>query len=65
MNHHYPELATYLTVVLGFSVVALIAIWFFIHYLRVGLKSSDSEVIDKKPTHEIKAFSTSSEGAHH
>lgn len=49
MNHHYPELAPYLTILLGYSLVALIAIWFFIHFLRVGLNSADSVVIDKKP----------------
>ena len=65
MNHHYPELAPYLTTVLGYSVVIIIAIWFFIHYLRVGLNSADSVVIDKKPANEIKAFETSSKGHHH
>jgi hypothetical protein len=65
MNHHYPELATYLTIVLGYSLVVIIAIWFFIHFLRVGLNSADSRTIDKKPVNEIKAFATSSEGHHH
>lgn len=65
MNHHYPDLAPYLTTVLGYSVIVIIAIWFFIHFLRVGLNSADAVVIDKKPANEIKAFSTSSEGTHH
>lgn len=65
MNHHYPELAPYLTTVLGFSLVIIIAIWFFIYFLRVGLNSADSVVIDKMPSKEIKAFDTSSNGYHH
>lgn len=65
MNHHYPDFAPYLTTVLGFSIVLIIGVWFFIHYLRVGLQSVDSVNIDKKPKNEIKAFATSSEGHHH
>lgn len=65
MNHHHPDFAPYLVTVLGFSIIIIIAIWFFIHFLRVGLQSSDSVVIDKKPEHEFKAFATSSEGHHH
>ena len=65
MNHHHPDLAPYLTTVLGYSLIIIIAIWFFIHFLRVGLHSADSVVVDKKPANEIKAFATSSEGPHH
>lgn len=65
MNHHHPDFAPYLTTVLGYSIIIIIAIWFFIHFLRVGLQSSDSVVVDKKPANEIKAFATSSEGHHH
>ena len=39
----------YLTTVLGFSVVLLIGIAFFIHYLQVGLDSKSSVTIDPKP----------------
>lgn len=48
MNHHHPLSPEYFTIVLGFSVVILICLWFFIHYLRVGLHSSDSVQIDAK-----------------
>ena len=65
MNHHYPELAPYLTIVLGYSIVIIIAIYFFIHFLSVGLNSADSVVIDKKPANNNKAFDTSSKGHHH
>ncbi|WP_342558514.1 hypothetical protein [Metasolibacillus sp. FSL K6-0083] len=47
-NHHHPLAAPYLTTVLGFTVVLLISVWFFIHYLRVGLNSADSTRIDSK-----------------
>ncbi|MEG0259253.1 MAG: hypothetical protein RR595_00700 [Lysinibacillus sp.] len=39
----------FLTTVLGFSVVLLIGLAFFIHYLRVGLDSSSSVIVDPKP----------------
>jgi len=48
MNHHHPFVSEYLTTVLGFSVVILICLWFFIHFLRVGLQSHDSVRIDAK-----------------
>lgn len=63
MNHH-PELAPYLTTVLGYGLLIVIAIWFFIHVLRTGLNSKESVVVDKKPANDIKAFATS-EGHHH
>lgn len=37
------------TVVIGFIVLLLIGMSFFIHYLRVGLDSSSSVRIDAKP----------------
>lgn len=45
---HYPTGPVFYTTVLGFSVVILICLWFFIHYLRVGLNSQDSVRIDSK-----------------
>ncbi|WP_332646192.1 hypothetical protein [Lysinibacillus sp. 54212] len=45
---HYPTGSVFYTTVLGFSVVILICLWFFIHYLRVGLDSHDSVRIDSK-----------------
>lgn len=39
----------WLTVVLGMSSLIIIAMAFFIHYLRVGLDSSSSVKIDPKP----------------
>ena len=65
MNHHYPDFAPYITTVLGFSLVIIIAIWFFIHYLRVGLNSPDAVVVDKLPTNDFKAHATHSESDHH
>lgn len=47
-DHHHPLGPEFYTTVLGFSVVILICLWFFIHYLRVGLDSSDSVRIDPK-----------------
>ena len=44
--HH--NLAEYYTIVLGYSVIIIIALMFFIHYLRVGLNSHDSVRIDSK-----------------
>ncbi|MEK4230781.1 hypothetical protein [Solibacillus sp. FSL H8-0538] len=48
MNHHHPFSIEYFTTVLGYSVVLLICLWFFIHFLRVGLKSEESVHIDAK-----------------
>ena len=45
---HYPNLPEYYTTVLGFSVVIIICLMFFIHYLRVGLDSHDAVRIDSK-----------------
>ena len=45
MGHSLGE---YYTIVLGYSVVIIIALMFFIYYLRVGLNSHDSVRIDSK-----------------
>ena len=47
-NHHHPVAPEFYTTVLGFTVMILISVWFFIHYLRVGLQSSDAIRIDAK-----------------
>lgn len=47
-DHHHPLLADYYTVVLGFSAVILICLILFILYLRIGLQSHDSVVVDSK-----------------
>ncbi|WP_369436278.1 hypothetical protein [Lysinibacillus fusiformis] len=39
----------FVTTVLGFSVVLLISVAFFIHYLQVGLDSKSSVTVDPKP----------------
>lgn len=39
----------FITTVLGFSAVLLIAMVFFIHYLQVGLDSKSSVTVDPKP----------------
>ncbi|MFF5996716.1 MULTISPECIES: hypothetical protein [unclassified Lysinibacillus] len=48
MNHHHPFGPEYYTTVLGYSVVIIICLMFFIHYLRVGLDSHESVRIDSK-----------------
>lgn len=53
MNHHHPLLADYITTVLGYSVVVLIFLAFFIYFLFVGLKTADSRRIDPKPAKNI------------
>ncbi|MEK9199585.1 hypothetical protein ACH0B5_06600 [Ureibacillus sp. 179-F W5.1 NHS] len=40
----------YISTVVGFFVVIMIAMAMFIHYLRVGLNSASSVKIDPKPT---------------
>lgn len=40
----------YISTVAGFFVVLMISLAMFIHYLRVGLNSHSSVVIDPKPT---------------
>ncbi|ATP41875.1 hypothetical protein CSE16_18630 [Solibacillus sp. R5-41] len=47
-DHHYPLLSDYYTIVLGFSIVVLIFIALFIQYLRMGLNSHDSVLVDTK-----------------
>ena len=47
-NHHYPVLSDYYTLVFGFSIVIIVCLIMFIHYLRVGLHSHDSVVVDSK-----------------
>lgn len=39
----------YLSTVLGFLSVLIISMMMFIHYLRVGLNSKSSVIIDPKP----------------
>lgn len=50
MNHHHPELAQYMTVVLGYTGVILACIAFFIYFLFQGLNTKDALVIDSKST---------------
>ena len=40
----------FISTVAGFFVVLMIALTFFIHFLRVGLDSKSSVKIDPKPT---------------
>lgn len=42
-------MGAFLATVLGFTGVLIIAIAFFIHYLRIGLDSHSSVKIDPKP----------------
>ena len=63
MNHHYPMGPEYYTTVLGYSLIIIICIWFFIHYLRVGLNSSDSVHIDS--TEGAFAPNEKASGHHH
>lgn len=43
----------FITTVLGFSAVLLIATAFFIHYLQVGLDSKSSVTVDPKPSQKF------------
>lgn len=45
---HYPNLPEFYTTVLGFSVVLIISLIYFIHSLRTGLDSHESVRIDSK-----------------
>ncbi|MGN7478445.1 hypothetical protein ACTHOQ_11355 [Solibacillus silvestris] len=47
-DHRHPFLSDYYAVVLGYSVVILVCLVLFIVYLRIGLQSHDSVVIDSK-----------------
>ena len=47
-DHHHPFLSDYYTIVLGFSAVILICVMLFIQYLRMGLHSHDSVLVDTK-----------------
>ena len=62
-NHHYPLLSDYYTLVFGFSIVIIVCLLMFIHYLRSGLNSHDSVVVDSKAA----AFAPNekSNGHHH
>lgn len=60
IEHHHPMLAGYMSTVLGYSVVILICLWFFIHFLRVGLKSHDSVHVDTAKS----AFAPNEKSAH-
>ncbi|BDH63092.1 hypothetical protein [Ureibacillus massiliensis] len=43
----------FISTVLGFFTVLMISMCMFIHYLRVGLDSHSSVVIDPKPTERL------------
>ncbi|HWL24420.1 MAG TPA: hypothetical protein VNR38_11835 [Ureibacillus sp.] len=43
----------FISTVAGFFVVLMISMSMFIHYLRVGLNSHSSVVIDPKPTEKF------------
>lgn len=45
-DHHYPFLSDYYAIVLGFSIVILVFLMLFIQYLRIGLNSEESVIID-------------------
>ncbi|AWE08758.1 hypothetical protein DCE79_15955 [Lysinibacillus sp. 2017] len=63
-DHHHPFASDYYTLVFGFSIVILVCLAMFIHYLRAGLHSHDSVVIDSKAA----AFAPnekSKDGHHH
>lgn len=47
-DHHHPFLSDYYTIVLGFSAVILICLILFIQFLRMGLQSHDSVLVDTK-----------------
>ncbi|CAM5207444.1 putative protein OS=Ureibacillus acetophenoni OX=614649 GN=SAMN05877842_11825 PE=4 SV=1 [Ureibacillus acetophenoni] len=43
----------FIATITGFMAVLLISMSMFIHYLRVGLNSHSSVVIDPKPTEKL------------
>ena len=45
-DHHHPFLSDYYAIVLGFSIVILVFLMLFIQYLRIGLNSEESVIID-------------------
>ena len=45
-----PTIPYYYAIVLGTSVVLLISLALFILYLRIGLNSEESEIVDNKTT---------------
>ena len=47
-DHHYPFLSDYYTLVFGFTVILLVFLFMFIMYLRIGLQSHDSVIVDSK-----------------
>ena len=47
-DHRHPFLSDYYTLVLGFSAVILVLLVMFIMYLRIGLQSHDSVIVDSK-----------------
>lgn len=63
-DHHHPFLSDYFTLVLGFSIVILLFLVMFIQYLRMGLHSHDSVVVDSK-AHAFAANEKSLDGHHH
>ncbi len=63
-DHHYPVLSNYYTLVFGFSIVIMVCLVMFIQYLRMGLHSHDSVVVDSKEA----AFASNEkakDGQHH
>lgn len=45
-----PTIPYFYSIVLGLGLVLIIGLILFIVYLRIGLNSEESEIIDKKPT---------------
>lgn len=63
-DHHHPFLSDYYTIVLGFSAVILICLILFIQYLRMGLQSHDSVLVDSK-TGAFAPNEKAKDGHHH
>lgn len=47
-DHRHPFLSDYYALVFGFSIVILVCLVMFIQYLRMGLQSHESVVVDSK-----------------
>lgn len=45
-----PTIPYFYSIVLGLAFVLIVSLILFIMYLRIGLNSEESEIVDKKPT---------------
>ncbi|WP_274308142.1 hypothetical protein [Solibacillus daqui] len=63
-DHRHPFLSDYYTLVFGFSIVLIVFLIMFIQYLRMGLQSHESVVVDSKAG-TFASNEKSNDGHHH